>query len=120
MKQQRTWTDRDRLELCVKPLLSILERADISAQIHPIIEIIKFLKKECGYKSLNYPIVLTCLLDDEETQMKLLPFLPRSDVAWARSFKQSSPVLAYSESMACSYAAPSQTTFQVSMGEISC
>ena len=51
------------------------------------------MKIDSGFKSLNYAICVMCILeDDEQAQEQLRPYLPRSDVAWARSLRLLSPV----------------------------
>ena len=44
------------------------------------------MKFRSGFRSINYAIALTCILDGhKELQEKVAPFLPRSNSAWARS-----------------------------------
>ena len=51
------------------------------------------MKIDSGFKSLNYAICVMCILeDDKQAQEQLRPYLPRSDVAWARSLGLLSPV----------------------------
>ena len=94
------WRDRcviahastDRLQAVDKHLLEFMVKADVRAPLHPIQERLRFMKKESGYKSLNYAIALTCILeDDSESQEKLRPFLPKSNVSWARSSRLLKP-----------------------------
>ena len=90
------WTDRcvaphiysatDRLQAVDKHLIHFMEKVGISAPLHPIQEKLRFMKKESRYRGLNYAIALTCILEhDSESQARLRPYLPRSNVAWARS-----------------------------------
>ena len=86
------YTATDRLQAVDKHLLEFMVKADVRAPLHPIQERLRFMKKESGYKSLNYAIALTCILeDDSESQEKLQPFLPKSNVSWARSSRLLKP-----------------------------
>ena len=80
----RRYTGRDRLEAVDKHLAKFMEKVGIEAPLHPIQEKLRYLKKESGYKVMNYAIALLCTLGDHE---QLHPFLPQSNVAWARSSK---------------------------------
>ena len=87
------YTATDRLQAIDKHLLEFMEKADVRAPLQPIQERLRFMKKESGYKSLNYAIALTCILeDDSESQEKLRPFLPKSNVSWARSRRLLKPL----------------------------
>ena len=82
----KTYSSADRIEGVDKHLRHFMEKTGIRAQHHAIQEKLEFMKKECGYNSLNYAIALTCILEgDQESLEKLRPFLPQSYVAWARS-----------------------------------
>ena len=97
------YTATDRLQAVDKHLLEFMEKADVRAPLHPIQERLRFMKKESGYKSLNYyAIALTCILeDDSESQEKLRPFPPKSNVSWARSSRLLKPLTRhFSESFA--------------------
>ena len=96
------WTDRcvisksysstDRIQAVDRHLIEFMQKTGIVSPLHPIQERLKFMKKESGYKSLNYAIALTCILEgDCDSIMKLLPFLPDSNVAWARSSRMLRP-----------------------------
>ena len=51
------------------------------------------MKIESGFRSLNYATCMMCILEgDEQAQEQLRPYLPGSDVAWARSLRLLSPV----------------------------
>ena len=48
-----------------KHLLEFMQKTGVKAPIHPIQERMHFMKKECGYKAVNYAIALTCILEDD-------------------------------------------------------
>ena len=57
-----------------------------SLPLHDVQELLKATKYRSGFRSSNYAIALTCILDGQkELQEKIAPFLPRSNAAWARS-----------------------------------
>ena len=83
----RSYTPIDRLQAVDKHLITFFEKTGVNSPLHPIQEKLRFIKKECKYKSLNYAISLLCILEhDVDSQEKLYPFLPKSNVAWARSY----------------------------------
>ena len=88
----REYSATDRLRAVDKHLLEFMQKAGLTASLHPIQERMHFMKKECGYKAINYAIALTCILeDDSESQERLRPYLPKSNVAWARSCRLLKP-----------------------------
>ena len=97
------WSDRcvmpsiysasDRLGAVDKHLAWFLEKSGIRATLHPVQERLRFMKKECRYKSINYALALMCILEgDPESQEKLRPYLPKSHAAWARSSRIMKPL----------------------------
>lgn len=93
---EREYTDTDRLNAIDSNLLQFLEKVDWTGSSTPrcvIQERLLPMKITSGYQSLNYAIALMCILgQDEEAQKKSSPFLPSSNVAWARSMKVLSPL----------------------------
>ena len=56
-------------------------------------EQLRDMKIESGFKSFNYATCMMCILEgDEKAQVQLRPYLPGSDMAWARSLCLLSPV----------------------------
>ena len=90
----RQYTNMDRLNAVDKALAAFLEKVgwDDSLPLHDVQELLKAMKFRSGYKSLNYAIALTCILEGHEIQEKISPFLPRSNAAWARSLAVLDPV----------------------------
>ena len=76
----RSYTPIDRLQAVDKHLITFFEKTGVNSPLHPIQEKLRYIKKECKYKSLNYAISLLCILEhDVDSQEKLYPFLPKSD-----------------------------------------
>ena len=68
----RTYSSTDRITAVDRHLRGFLEKADISHPVHPIQEKLRFMKIESRFKSINYAIALTCILqDDVSAQEKL-------------------------------------------------
>ena len=88
-----SYTGTDRLQAVDKHLTWFLEKTGLEVRLHPVQERLRFMKKECGYRSLSYPLALMCILEDHpEYQERLQPFLPKSHVAWARSSRLLKPL----------------------------
>eukprot|EP00117_Sycon_ciliatum_P012949 scpid88804/ scgid13810/ len=84
----RTYSARERLNAVDKHLVCFMKRTGIQVQLHGVQERLQFAKKDNNYKSLNYAIALRCIYhEDEATCQKLRVYLPKSNVAWARSSK---------------------------------
>ena len=90
----REYTTMDRLNAVDKALGEFLDKVgwNDSLPLHDIQELLKAMKHRSGYKSLNYAIALTCILDGHQVQEKIASFLPRSNAAWARSLAVLDPV----------------------------
>lgn len=89
----RSYTGTDRLQAVDRHLVDFMSKTGVTVPIHPVQERLRFMKKEGGFKSINYAIALTCILADDDTSVeKLKPFLPRSNVSWARSMRLLDPV----------------------------
>ena len=90
----RQYTDMDRLNAVDKTLAAFLEKIGWcdSLPLHEVQELLKAMKYRSGYRSLNYAIALTCILDEDRIRQKIAPFLPRSNAAWARSLAVLDPV----------------------------
>lgn len=89
----RSYAAVDRLQAVDRHLKHFMGKAGISAPIHPLQERLRYWKKESRYRSLNYAIALTCVLyHDVHQREKLIPFLPESNVSWARSSQLMNPV----------------------------
>ena len=85
----------DRLNAVDKTLADFLDKVGWhdSLPLHDVQELLKAMKYRSGFRSINYAIALTCILDGhEELQEKIAPFLPRSNAAWARSLAVLDPV----------------------------
>ena len=86
----REYTDADRLIALDEALVKFMEKTELrpTVPLFLIQERLRALKIDCGYKNLNYAIALTCILEgDREAQEKLSSFLPKSNVAWVRSWR---------------------------------
>ena len=84
----RQYTDSDRLVAVDKNLVKFMEKANLHRSLPLVVmqERLRAMKISSGYKNLNYAIALTCILaEDKEARDKIAPFLPKSNVAWARS-----------------------------------
>ena len=91
----REYSDMDRLNAVDKTLADFLDKVGWhdSLPLHDVQELLKAMKFRSGFRSINYAIALTCILDGhEELQEKIAPFLPRSNAAWARSLAVLDPV----------------------------
>ena len=91
----REYSDMDRLNAVDKTLADFLDRVDFyeSLPLHDVQELLKAMKFRSGFRSINYVIAPTCILDGhKELQEKIAPFLPRSNAAWARSLAVLDPV----------------------------
>ena len=91
----REYSDMDRLNAVDKTLADFLDKVGWhdSLPLHDVQELLKAMKFRSGFRSINYAIALTCILDGhEELQEKITPFLPRSNAAWARSLAVLDPV----------------------------
>ena len=88
-----TYTGADRLQAVDKHLAWFLEKTGLEVRLHPVQERLRFMKKECRYRSLSYPLALMCILEGHsEDQERLQSFLPKSHVAWARSSRLLKPL----------------------------
>ena len=85
----KVYSSPDRLRAVNKHLARFITKADLRIPMHPLQERLQAMKKQSRYKSLNYAIALTCLVEphDIESLEKLRTFLPKSHLAWARSSK---------------------------------
>ena len=77
-------TDMSRLNAVDKTLADILDKVgwyDL-LPLHDVQELPKAMKFRSHFKSLNYAIALSCILEGHELlQEKISPFLPRSNAA---------------------------------------
>ena len=98
------WTDRcviprqyrasDRLDAVDRALDKFLNRISLQTYLPMYIvqSRLRAMKIDAGYKSLNYAIALSCILEgDEALQEEIRPYLPRSNNAWARSMRLMAP-----------------------------
>ena len=89
----KSYSPSDSLQAVDKHLIAFMEKTGIRAPLHPIQERLRFMKMQSGYKSLNYAIALACILqEDIDAQESLVPYLPQSNVAWARSSRLLKPL----------------------------
>ena len=91
----RIYSGTDRLNAMNKALINFLDKVSLCTYLpmYTLEERLRDMKIDSGFKSLNYAICVMCILeDDEQAQEQLRPYLPRSDVAWARSLRLLSPV----------------------------
>ena len=91
----RIYSGTDRLNAMNKALINFLDKVSFCTYLpmYTLEERLRGMKIDSGFKSLNYAICVMCILeDDEQAQEQLRPYLPRSDVAWARSLRLLSPV----------------------------
>lgn len=92
---ERVYSDVDRLNAATKALNTFIERVELETNVplYVLQERLRYLKIDAGFKNLNYAIVLICLLEgDVLAQQALIPFLPKSHVAWARSMRLLNPL----------------------------
>ena len=90
----RVYSARDQLNAVDKALYKFIDRICLQTDIpmYTVQERLRAMKIDAGYKSLNYAIALSCILEgDHEAQEKIRPFLPKSNNAWARSMRLMSP-----------------------------
>ena len=84
----RLYAARERLTAVDRHLVRFMQKTGVLLNLHGVLEPLQYMKKESGYKSLNYAIALTCICaEHDEIFQKLQPYLPKSHVAWARSSK---------------------------------
>ena len=91
----REYSDMDRLNAVDKTLADFLSRVGFydSLPLYDVQKLLKAIKYWSGFRSINYVIALTCILDGQkELQENIAPFLPRSNAAWARSLAVLDPV----------------------------
>ena len=82
----RSYAARERLSAVDKHLIRFMERTGVQVQLHGVQERLQFMKKDSGYKSLNYAIALSCIChEDKAACYALRSYLPKSNVSWARS-----------------------------------
>ena len=94
-QMERSYTSADRLNAVDKALVKFIEKIGYCTNIplNVIEDRVRAMKIESGFKSLNYALAVMCVLDgDAFAQDRIRPFLPRSNVAWARSLRLLSPV----------------------------
>ena len=88
-------SDMNRLNAVDKTLADFLDKVGSydSLTRHDIQELLKAIQFRSHYKSLNYAIALTCILEGHELlQETIAPFLPHSNTAWARSLAIMIPI----------------------------
>ena len=90
----RVYNARDQLNAVNKALYKFIDRICLQTDLpmYTVQERLRAMKIDAGYKSLNYAIALSCILEgDHEAQEEIRPFLPKSNNAWARSMRLMSP-----------------------------
>ena len=92
----RIYSDRDRLKAVDKALYKIIDHVCLQTDLpmHTTQERLRAMKIDAGYKSLNYAIAFSCILEgDHAAQEEIRPdFFPcMSNNAWAWSMRLMSP-----------------------------
>ena len=79
------YNDRKRLKAVDHHLIAFLEKVGLQTSIYPLQESLRILKTQGHYKTINYAIALSCIMQDNvEAREKLSPWLPKYDQAWVR------------------------------------
>ena len=90
----RVYSARDQLNAVDKALCKFIDRICLQTDLpmYTVQERLRAMKIDAGYKSLNYAIAVSCILEgDHEAQEEIRPFPPKSNNAWARSMRLMSP-----------------------------
>ena len=91
----RVYSARDQLNAVDKALYKFIDRICLQTDLpmYTVQERLRAMKIDAGYKSLNYAIALSCVLEgDHAAQEEIRPFLPKSNNAWARSMRLMCPL----------------------------